>query len=627
MSYLTSELSNLLLGFTKDSCKTNKNKLVISKDYSLFYNETNRDIAVDSVRYSIINNGIYQTYAIINDLPDDSKKSFKLAAYDGILKMVNFVLLPSPFPLKYYEKCCISSTILTEVVDEMSVNLQLLNELFKPILKYDKFVKDLLSISNEVYGPGGRKITEDLRTHISRSDYFIHIENLDRESSEREFCRYCQYDHCLCHFGRTATSGQEKPDFKLVEINLGGCSLSHYSKTVHKVHDKVLTTSIIDLHESDKEKTEKLVSEKKTLHMNNDPDMSFTLPISESHKAYLNRYTPIFGQKRVCVFLIPDINFINYIDTYFISSDVFDKYGIFVKTVQLDLLIDWMKRKMLFLASDWEYNPDGTVKFTDYSCYGSKLKPGRLVLNLMAHPNFTSVNKSNLFEVSTVYSRDYYDSSEMVSDDSVNLRKLIEFSDAVKIPNSLLQLVNTKRAQMYFSSPENVDELLSSYNKRVKGVMRNKGLSDLVKGTSILQVDPSLESSVEVVNDAIKNPHKYVLKANREIGKGLYFDEMLASRLKECLNNKEELSQYVLMKKISVPSQPGLFVKHLKNGSFEVFGYHSLTELGIYHYALYDGNECKVNEANGYLARTKPEFATGGGLSAGCGFINSVLLF
>nr|PVC52274.1 glutathione synthetase [Theileria orientalis] len=207
MSYLASELSNLLLGFTKDSSITDQNKLVISKDYSLNYNETNRDIAVDSVRYSIINNGIYQTFEIINDLPNDAKQNFKFEAYDGILKMVNFVLLPSPFPLKYYEKCCISSTILTEVVDEMSVNLQLLNELFKPILKYDKFVRDLLSISNEVYGPGGRNITEDLRTHISRSDYFIHVENLDRESYEREFCRYCQYDHCLCHFGRTATSG------------------------------------------------------------------------------------------------------------------------------------------------------------------------------------------------------------------------------------------------------------------------------------------------------------------------------------------------------------------------------------------------------------------------------------
>nr|PVC52282.1 glutathione synthetase [Theileria orientalis] len=629
MYSLLSELTDLVLTFIECDRKGNENKFRIPSKYKLVSKDSKVEVARDSARSLLFKGGMAQDYSKLNEVTEETEDSFMFEAFDGFLKVVNFVLLPSPFPLMYYEKCCISSTILTEVVDEMSVNLQLLNELFEPILKYDKFVRDLLSISNEVYGPGGRNITEDLRTHISRSDYFIHVENLDRESYEREFCRYCQYDHCLCHFGRTATSGDEKPDFKLVEINLGAASVSYHSGQTCKVHDKVLTTSIIDLHESDKEKTDKLVSEKKTLHMNNDPDRSFTLPISESHKAYLNKYTPIFGQKRVCVFLITKDNLHNYYDTYFISNDLYEKYDTHVRTVCGHQMIDWLKRKMLFLASDWEYNPDGTVRFTDYSCYGSKLKPGRLVLNLDPQSNnFESLNTSKAcFEISTLYYRDFFDAEQMVTDDRVYVRKFLEYSDCVKIPSAPIQLVNTKRAQMYFSNPKHIDELLSSYNKRVKGVKRNKGLSDLVKGTSMLQVDPSLESSVEVVNDAIKNPHKYVLKANREAGSGCLFGKDITLKLKESMNDNEELSQYVLMKKISVPSQPGLFVKHLKNGSFEVFGYHSLTELGIYHYALYDGNECKVNEANGYLARTKPEFATGGGVSAGFSYVNSILFF
>ncbi|EAN33509.2 glutathione synthase ATP binding domain protein [Theileria parva strain Muguga] len=627
MSCLLSMFVDLYINFLENS-RTQENKLKIPSQYKLTNSTSNWDLAVDCVRYLVFNGGLYQARGLITNLSNDLRENFHLEAYDSLLVMVNFVLFPLPFPLKCYEDCCLTSTILVEIVDEMSVDLELLNDVFSPLLKYDKFVRDLLQISNEVYGSGARNIKDDLRTYICRSDYFIHIDNLTKnKTQENEFCKTCLYDKCLCEFSRKNDTKDGHVAYKLVEINLGACSLSNYSRKLYKVHDKLLRTYLIDLHDLDDKQAKRLLLEKEKLHLYNNPDTCFTYPIYESHRMYLDRYNPIFGKNRVCGVLIPDINFFNFYDTYFISNDMFDKYGVHVKTATQPVLIEWMKSKTFLLVSDWEYNTDGTVKLLKYADYTSKLHPGRLVIIMGSQPDLNRLNKLECFEVSTVYSRDYYDSSEMVTDDSVFLRKFLEFSDAVKIPNTLAQLVNTKRAQMYFTKPENIERLVSSYNKRVKGIKRNNGMMDLVKQTTILQVDPSLESSSNIVKDAIQNPSEYILKPNREIGKGILFNVEISERLRAGLNNKEELCQYVLMKKIKPPSQPALFVKNLKNGSFEVKGHNSLTELGVYHYAIYDGDECIANEQNGYLARTKPEFATGGGLGSGHGFVGTLLLY
>lgn len=237
---------------------------------------------------------------------------------------------------------------------------------------------------------------------------------------------------------------------------------------MHRVHAKLLNTYLIDLHDLGDKHAEKLLLEKEKLHVYNNPDTCFTYPIYESHRMYLDRYNPIFGKNRVCVFLVVRNNLNNYYDTYFMANDVFDKYGVHVKTVTPRQMIQWMKKRIFLLVSDWEYNSDGTVKLLKYADSTVKLHPGRLVIIMGSRPDLNRLNRSDCFEVSTVYSRDYYDPKLMESEERVLMRKFLEFSDAVKIPTTVAQLVNTKRAQMYFSKPENTEKLVSLYNKRVK---------------------------------------------------------------------------------------------------------------------------------------------------------------
>uniref|UniRef100_A0A3B0N096 Glutathione synthetase n=1 Tax=Theileria annulata TaxID=5874 RepID=A0A3B0N096_THEAN len=630
MAVFLPELTKLLKSLVVCKNEENPDKIKIPSDYPLLPNERNFEICVDATRNLLFKGGMIQKIELINDLEENSSEKYQLEAYDGILTMVNFVLFPLPFPLKCYQDCCLASTILVEIVDEMSMDLELLNDVFSQLLKYDKFVRDLLEISNEVYGTGGRSIKDDLRTYICRSDYFIHIDGLSKNNSQEEnqFCKSCYYDHCLCSFSASNHTKENKQlEFKLVECNNTASSVSHHSELVHKVHEKLLKTNLVDVNDLEEEQAERLLLEKEKLHIYNNPDTCFSYAIYESHKMYINKYKPIFGKNRVCVFLVVRDNLNNYYDTYFIANDMFDRYGVHVKTVCPKQMICWMKKKTLLLVSEWEHNSDGTVKLLKYDDCNNKLHPGRLVVIMNSQSDPDRLNKLDCFEVSTVYSRDYYDPKLMESDERVLMRKFLEFSDAIKIPTSVAQLVNTKRAQMYFSKPQNIERLVALYNNRVKGVKRNTDNIELVKQTTILQVDPSLESSSEVLNDAIQNPSDYILKSNGEGGSACTFGAEISEKLRTALSNREELCQYVLMKKIKTPSQPALFVKNLKNGSFEVKGHNSLTELGIYHYALYDGSECKANEFVGYLARTKPEFVTGGGIGAGFGFVNSLLLF
>lgn len=122
----------------------------------------------------------------------------------------------------------------------------------------------------------------------------------------------------------------------------------------------------------------------------------------------------------------------------------------------------------------------------------------------------------------------------------------------------------------------------------------------------------------EVINHAIQNPGKYVMKQQREGGGNLIWGD----KMKEILeSNDEEKGHYILMERIEPKSFDTNFVKNQK---LEIA--QGITELGIYGSFLGDGKQVFHNEYSGYLLRSKKEGMEDGGVVAGVMYLDSVAL-
>jgi glutathione synthase len=113
----------------------------------------------------------------------------------------------------------------------------------------------------------------------------------------------------------------------------------------------------------------------------------------------------------------------------------------------------------------------------------------------------------------------------------------------------------------------------------------------------------------------------YVLKPQREGGGNNIYRSNIPPFLKSI--PKENWKSYILMELITPPPVRNLI---LRNGNVEQGGV--ICELGIYGTCLWDQRtgEIKRNENAGYLLRTKGDKSEEGGVAAGFGSMDSVLL-
>jgi glutathione synthase len=122
------------------------------------------------------------------------------------------------------------------------------------------------------------------------------------------------------------------------------------------------------------------------------------------------------------------------------------------------------------------------------------------------------------------------------------------------------------------------------------------------------------------VDDAIRNPGKYVLKPQREGGGNNLYGEDL--RLALTSWDDRRLASHILMSRIFPPQQPGLLMRH-----GVIRSCNTVSELGIFGAFL--GNSATgftaINEASGYLVRTKDAEANEGGVASGFAVVSSLL--
>jgi glutathione synthase len=194
------------------------------------------------------------------------------------------------------------------------------------------------------------------------------------------------------------------------------------------------------------------------------------------------------------------------------------------------------------------------------------------------------------------------------------IRLDMERSTAIISPNVRLQLAGTKKMQQVVSEPGVMEHFFPGEDAR---------LAELRKTfTDLWSLETNDKVTMAVIQEAIKTPKNFVLKANMDAGKGNFFDEEMVEKLRTM--PVEERSAYILQEKIMPVEAKNYMLRPFKAPHLETV----VSEMGIYGSFISDCEKGKVlwNTVDGYLLRSKAAHVNQGGISEGSGVIDSLLL-
>lgn len=252
---------------------------------------------------------------------------------------------------------------------------------------------------------------------------------------------------------------------------------------------------------------------------------------------------------------------------------------------------------------------------------------------LLYHPPQRPCTSSPI-EISTVYFRAGYDPSDYLSPQSWTSRAHIERSRAIKCPTILTQLAGSKKIQQVLAAPAlpSSSATFSTTSFTLPTFLPHASPETIVKlertFAKIYPLDTSplgLQAREIALDPALAMG--YVLKPQREGGGNNIYKSKIPAFLSSI--PEDHWSGYILMELIVTPGRVRNMV--LRNG--EAMEGEVVGELGVYGVCLWDaaaGKDevgwVKVNKEAGWLLRTKGSGSEEGGVAAGFGCVDSVVL-
>ncbi|KAK9494598.1 glutathione synthase [Lipomyces doorenjongii] len=215
--------------------------------------------------------------------------------------------------------------------------------------------------------------------------------------------------------------------------------------------------------------------------------------------------------------------------------------------------------------------------------------------------------------VAVVYYRAGYTPTDYTSPATWEARKKMELSKAIKCPSLATHFAGAKKVQQVL-----IDELVLAKfvpDADVRGQLRTTFVD-------ILPLDDSeLGKKARTLIETC--PEKYVLKPQREGGGNNVYREKIPGYLK-ALKDETLWRGYILMELIEPPQD----VRNAIIRAGKVTEGNVISELGVFGCVLWDSksHEIKQNFEAGWLLRTKFADSEEGGVAAGFGSIDSVLL-
>ena len=185
----------------------------------------------------------------------------------------------------------------------------------------------------------------------------------------------------------------------------------------------------------------------------------------------------------------------------------------------------------------------------------------------------------------------------------------IEQSLSVKCPSVAYHLAGCKRVQQALTSPAVLERFLAPD----EAAMAHSSF------TQMWQLPAEAEETRATVAMAMADPDSFVLKPQREGGGNNLWGGDMVERLRTA--TPEQLAAYILMRRINAPAATAAGVRH---GALHKF--RGINEMGVFGVHVADGEAVHSSAAAGYLLRTKDTGNHEGGISAGSGFIDSVVL-
>ncbi|BBN00343.1 glutathione synthase [Marchantia polymorpha subsp. ruderalis] len=213
--------------------------------------------------------------------------------------------------------------------------------------------------------------------------------------------------------------------------------------------------------------------------------------------------------------------------------------------------------------------------------------------------------------VSVVYYRSGYTPADYPSEVEWEARLLMERSSAVKCPSISYHLVGAKKIQQELALPGVLERFVP--DKQVAASLRKcfAGLWGL-EGAE----------SESIIQTAIKEPHRFVLKPQREGGGNNTYGDDVASKLTELIAaGGDGLAAYILMQRIF----PAVHTSYLvRRGAYSAE--KTVSELGIFGAYVRNGDRVILNEQSGHLLRTKVSHSNEGGVASGYAVLDSPYL-
>jgi len=215
-------------------------------------------------------------------------------------------------------------------------------------------------------------------------------------------------------------------------------------------------------------------------------------------------------------------------------------------------------------------------------------------------------------EVAVAYFRTCYSPKHFPTEQHWKVREVIELSKAIKSPSVAHHLVGCKKIQQVISRNEVLEMYLENDLDSCNEIRSTF--------TGIYSLEIGLEGDL-IVETAIRNPEKFVLKPQREGGGNNLYDVEMHEKL-NMVGMKEARCQYILMDLI----KPRCYDNYLiigGNGTRKKV----ISELGIFGVCLTKGHKFLKNYSSGHLHRVKSDQVREGGIMAGTGAVSSPFLY
>lgn len=214
-------------------------------------------------------------------------------------------------------------------------------------------------------------------------------------------------------------------------------------------------------------------------------------------------------------------------------------------------------------------------------------------------------------EAAVIYFRDGYSPTHYPTQKEKDIRLVMERSMAVKCPSVALQLAGCKKVQQELAQPGAVERF-------IKDTEVCERIRDTFAGQFSLDKSEQGDKNVEM---ALSQPHKFVLKPQREGGGNNIYGEDIRPFL-EKIKDSDERSAYILMERIFPWPQKNYLLKEGKEPTLR----NVISELGIYGVYLGSADKELHNAEAGHLLRTKSDEDNEGGIVVGFATIDSPLL-